>query len=211
MINLFSRIPPAHTSRVCWMPKIIDSLLSLKKVFFIYKNKFWVLTSFVRSLLVLEWLELNRSLLWKVVACWLVAVFVSQEGDCVDLTVGGGPRDGSANDEMFFGGAGVLHFGGLASRHSIAGFVTEIWFFVVNNAIPYSSSVFLTRNCIHRFRCCRFRISRFGHSLSHPMARPKQRRQGRQKRVTVGVNIFIIINDPKLLLRRRDAMSFVSR
>lgn len=69
----------------------------------------------MKSFLVLEWLELNRNLLWKVVACWLIAVFVSQEGNCIDLAVWGGPRDGSAHDEVFFGGASVLHFGGLAS------------------------------------------------------------------------------------------------
>lgn len=80
----------------------------------------------MERLLVLEWLELNRNLLWEVVTGWLVAVLVSQEGDCVDLAVRSSPRDCPAHDEVFFWGAGVLHFSGLASRHSIAGFVTEI-------------------------------------------------------------------------------------
>lgn len=60
------------------------------------------------------------------IASWLIAVLVSQEGDCVDLAIRSGPRDGSAHDEMFFGGSGVHHLGGLASRNTIAGFVTEI-------------------------------------------------------------------------------------
>lgn len=80
----------------------------------------------MERLLVLEWLELNRNLLWQMISGWLITVLVGQEGDCVDLAVWGGPRDCSAHDEVFFWGAGVLHFGGLASRHSIAGFVTKI-------------------------------------------------------------------------------------
>lgn len=91
----------------------------------------------MEKLLVRKWLELNRNLLWKVVASGLEAVLVSQEGDCVDLAVWGGPRDGSADDEVFFWGSGVLHFGGLASGHSVAGFITENNFFI--NAHPYSS------------------------------------------------------------------------
>lgn len=80
----------------------------------------------MERLLVLEWLEMNRNLLRQMITGWLITVLVSQEGDCVDLAVWGSPRDCSADDEVFFWGAGVFYFGGLASRHSIAGFVTEI-------------------------------------------------------------------------------------
>lgn len=198
-------MPPAHTSRVRWNAKnnwFTSRLLSLQ-IFLIYSQK-WILSINVfhgkafgakmartesmftwgdghqwagsRSRQPRRWLcrlgRLGRSTRW----------FRARRGVLL------GFRRSSLRRSRF----------GTLRRWSR---ICEIIPLLMHGSILVALSVFLTRNCIHRCRCYRFRISRFGHSLSHPMARPKQRRQGRQKRVTVDGNNFHYCLSKKKLWR----------
>lgn len=59
------------------------------------------------------------------IALRLETVFVGDEGDCVLLAIGSVPRDRSSHHQDLVLGAGVLHFGFLRPRDTVAGFVTE--------------------------------------------------------------------------------------